>query len=177
LVNSGSNAANGAYSLLGIPTASDFVAVTSIDGTVAVGTLYQTQFKLQDFVDHEDSRMARFQTVSKSASGKTTVVAFGIDRMFEFSFKFLTDKYSASGPIRYQSNALANIRSLMRYLNLKKEVEFMPNESTPNTYYRCILDSTADSSDGTGYKLNEQYGRNLVGYYEINSVKFRIIED
>lgn len=177
LVDSGVNAANGAYALLGVPTGSDFLAQTNIVGTSAVGTLYKTQFKLQDFVDKEDNRMARFQTVSKSASGNTTLVKFGNDEMFEFSFKYLTDKLFASGPIRSQINALSNVRSLMRHMVEKKPVEFMPDENSPNTFYKCILDATSASSDGTGYKIEEQYGRGMVGYYEINGVKLRVLED
>lgn len=177
LVNTGDNAASGIYSLLGVSTASNFTSVTSVSGVTSVGTLYQTQFKLQDFVDQEDNRMSRFATVNKAASGKTTVISFGTDRVFEFSFKFLTDKTHASGPIRNQANALSNIRNLMRHCVQKKPLEFMPDEDTPNTYYRVILDSTSDSSDGTSYKIQEQYGRNLIGYYELNGCKFRIIED
>ena len=53
----------------------------------------------------------------------------------------------------------------------------MPDKDSPTTYYRVVLEKTSSDSDGTGYKLQEQFTRGLVGYFETGLLTFRIIED
>jgi protein involved in sex pheromone biosynthesis len=64
----------------------------------------------------------------------------------------------------------------MQYLINKYEVEFMPDKDNPDDFYRVVLESASGNSKGTGYKLEEQYGRGLVGYFETGILKFRVIE-
>lgn len=175
LANSGDNAAEGIYSILGISTAADFTGVSSVTSTTATGTVYQTQFKLQDYVPAEYNETQRFAEVNKSANGRTTVVTFGTDQTFEMSFKWLTDlPQPASGPIR--TGTISSFRNLMRHMVLKKPVEFYPDESDVTDYYKVILDSSGDSANGTGFKLNPKHGMNLGWYYDTGVMKMRVIE-
>ena len=174
LVSSGDNADNSIYSLIGIPVVADFTAVTSVSGTTAVGTLYRTQFKLQDFVHCDDLQMQRFPTVSKSASGRTTMVSFGVDRFFEFSFKWITDLNIDF--IRNVSSK-ADFNTLLRHMSQKRAVEFYPDEADTSTFYTIILESSPDAGDWTGYKLQEQYTRGLIGFYEFGPARFRVLEE
>lgn len=165
------------FPTLGYP-ATDVFASTSYVASTSIGTVYSPQYKLQDYVDQQDSRMNRSATLSKSASGKVELQSFGIDRMFEFSIKFATDIFQPSGgPIVNNSNGVGALRDFMQWLMDKNYVEFMPDANSPNTYYRLVLESAPGSGEGMGYKLQEQYGRGLAGYFESGILTFRIIED
>lgn len=174
LVNSGTNAASGIYSVLGIATGSDFVGVTSVTGATAIGTVYNTQFKLQDYIPGDYNQMQRFAEVNKAASGKTTLVTFGTDEIFEMSFKWLTDiKQPSGGPIR--TGTVASFAALMEHMTLKKAFELYPDENDSTTYYKLVLDATAESGNGTGFKISPKYGANLVGYYDTGVMKMRVV--
>jgi hypothetical protein len=179
LAATGTNAALGlgAYTVLGYP-ATDVLNVTTFSGSTAIASVYLPQYKLQDYVDQEHNRMNRFQTVSKSASGKVEMQSFGIDRFFEFSIKFATDIYQpVGGPILNNQNGVDNLQAFMVWLADKNNVEFMPDRDVPGTYFRVVLESAPGAGDGSGFKLLEQYGRGLTGYFETGILKFRIIED
>ena len=174
LVDTGANEADGIYTVLGISVATDFSGVTSVVGASAVGTVYQTQFKLQDFIHADNNQSQRFAEVNKAASGMTTLVTFGTDQIFEMSFKWLTDRTQhATSPIR--SGTIATFTAFMQWATLKKVFEFYPDESDATDYYKVILDSSAESSGGTGYKLNPKYGMGLQGYYDTGVMKMRVV--
>ena len=133
---------------------------------------------MQDYVDQKDSRKLREPTLHTSSAGLVRVQSFGTDRMFEFSMKFATDIFQpSSGPIVNNSTGVDDLREFMQYCIQKKFLEFMPDKDLPNTFYRVVLESTSDDGKGMGYKLQEQYSKGLVGYYETGILKFRIIED
>jgi hypothetical protein len=179
LAATGTNVVLGAsaFPTLGYP-ATDVFNSTSFVSSTAIGSVYSPQYKLQDFVDQEDSRKNRDATGSKSASGKVELQSFGIDRFFEFSIKFATNIYQpAGGPILNKSSGVQDLRDFMQWLMDKNYVEFMPDSATPNTYYRVVLEQAPGSNEGSGYKLQEQYGRGLAGYFESGILTFRIIED
>ena len=158
--------------------ATDVMNATSFPAGNSIGSVYSPQYKLQDYVSHEDSRKNRDATLSKSASGKVEMQSFGVDRFFEFSIKFATDIYQpAGGPIVNNQSGVANLRTFMQWLADKNYAEFMPDANAPSTYFRVVLDSAPGSSDGMGYKLQEQFARGLTGYWESGILTFRIIED
>lgn len=178
LISTGTNAATGCYSVLGITDVSDITNVSSTSSDVAIGESYSPQYKLQDYVDEKDMRKLRNATRNKSASGQVEVQSFGTDRMFQFSIKFATDIYQPSGgPILNNQRGVDDLRAFMQWCIQQKIVEFMPDSSSPNTYYTLLLESSDYDSNGLGYKLNEQYSRGLVGYFETGTLTFRILED
>lgn len=165
-----------AYPALGF--AATDVTNATLTGSSAIGSVYLPQYLLQDYVDQEDSRRNRASTVAVSASGKVQLQSFGMDRFFEFSIKYATDIYQPEGfPIVNNPSGVANLRSFMQWLMNKNNVEFMPDKDSPGTYYRVVLESAAGAGDGSSYKLLEQYGRGLTGYFETGILTFRIIED
>lgn len=177
LASTGTNVASSVFSTIGF-AASDSGDVTSKAGATAIGTVYEPQYKLQDYVDQKDSRKLRDATVQTSSAGLVRVHSFGTDRMFEFSIKFATDIYQpSSGPIVNNQTGVDDLRAFMQFCIQKKSLEFMPDKNTPTVFYRVVLESTADEGKGTGYKLLEQYAKGLVGYFETGILKFRIIED
>lgn len=177
LANSGTNAANSIFETIGF-TLSDSGNVTTKSGATSIKSSYEPQYLLQDYVDQKDSRMMRDPSVNKSTSGLVQVQNFGIDRMFEMSIKFATNILQpASGPIINNSSGVEDLQAFMQYVTTKKQFEFVPNVNAQDTFYRVLLESTSDSSNGTGYKLQEQFLKGLVGYYETGILKLRIIED
>lgn len=177
LAATGVNAANGVWTTIGFAL-SDSGDVTTKSGSTAIGTVYTPQYLLQDYVGQEDNRMLRDATVNKSASGLVQVHSFGTDRFFEFNIKFVTDIWQPStGPITNNKSGVNDLRSFMQFCIQKKTFEFRPDKDTPATFYKCVLESTPADSKGTGYKLQEQFSKNLIGYYETGVIKLRIIED
>jgi hypothetical protein len=166
-----------AFDELGYPPV-DVLGVSSFTSSASMGVVYSPQYKLQDYIDQQDSRKNRDATLSKSASGKVEIQSFGIDRFFEFSIKFATNIFQPSGgPIVNNQNGVTNLRDFMQWIMDKNYIEFIPDPSSPDIYYRIVLESAAGSSDGMGYKLQEQYARGLTGYWETGVLTFRIIED
>jgi hypothetical protein len=179
LAATGTNVVLGAsvFPTLGYP-ATDVFNSTSFVSSTAIGSVYSPQYKLQDYIDQQDSRKNRDATLSKSASGKVEIQSFGTDRFFEFSIKFATNIFQPSGgPIVNNQNGITNLRAFMQWLMDKNYIEFMPDAAVSGTYFRLVLESAAGSSDGMGYKLQEQYARGLTGYWETGVLTFRIIED
>ena len=166
-----------AYATLGYP-AVDILGSTSFTASSAIATVYLPQYKLQDFVDQEDSRKNRSPSVAVAASGKVQLQTFGIDRMFEMNIRFATNIFQPSGgPILNNQNGVQNLRNFMRWVSNKNTVEFMPDTNAPNTYFRLVLDTAPGAGDGSGYRLQEQFSRGLVGYYDTGILMFRVIED
>lgn len=177
LWNTGANAANTIGSLIGFSVAADDTSVTSIVSDNAIGSAYEPQFKLQDYVSEADFRMLRNATKNKSASGLIEVINFGTEKFFEFSIKFATNiPQPASGPIINNVSGVANLEAFMQYIMQGAAIEFMPNKDDETTYYTLYLESTSSEGSGMGYKLQEQYGRGLKGYFETGMLKFRYYE-
>lgn len=178
LISTGTNTGSGIYSLLGISDVVDIGAAATCVSDVAIGSSYTPQYKLQDYISHEDMRKLRNATRNKSAGGQVEVQSFGTDRMFQFSIKFATDIWQPSGgPITNDSSGVSKLRSFMQSAITQTIIQFMPDSSDSSTYYNVYLESTGYDSNGLGYQLQEQYGRGLVGYFETGLLTFRILED
>lgn len=177
LSGTGTNAAEGIYETIGFAL-TDYSAVTGVTASSATCSVYSPQFKLQDYVSPDDHQKLRLKTKNESASGLVSVQSFGTDRFISFDIKFATNiKQPSNGPIISNLTGVNDLRTFMQFITNKGTFEFIPDVSDVATYYRVILESTAEDSDGTGYKLNEQYGRGLVGYFETGTMKLRILED
>ncbi len=177
LWNTGTNTASTIGTLLGFVITADDTSLSTISGDSAMGSAYVPQFKLQDYISEADYRMLRSGTKQKSTSGLVEVINFGTDKWFEFSIKFATNiSQPSSGPIISNSSGVENLEAFMQWVTKGAQVEFMPDSSTAATYYKLILDSTGMDSNGLGYKLQEQYSRGLIGYFETGILKFRILE-
>lgn len=177
LWNSGVNNANTIGTLIGFVVSADDTTLTTITSDNAIGSVYEPQFKLQDYVSEADFRNLRSATRNKSASGLIEVINFGTEKFFEFSIKFATNiPQPASGPIINNTSGVANLEAFMQYMMQGAAIEFMPNKDDETTYYTLFLESTSSEGSGMGYKLQEQYGRGLKGYFETGMLKFRYYE-
>lgn len=177
LWDTGLNSASSVGTTIGFNVGSDDLAATSFVSDNAIGSVYSPQFKLQDYISSDDYRMLRNATKNKSAIGLVEVINFGTEKYFEFSIKFATNIYQpSSGPIINDSAGVQNLRAFMQYIIKGAQIEFMPDKNDEDTYYKLLLDTTSSEGSGMGYKLQEQYGRGLVGYFETGILKFRELE-
>jgi hypothetical protein len=172
LVSTGSQIGSSLWSLIGF-TGSDRTGASTYTANNPSGSKYITQFKLQDFTDSEDMQEKVDPTVLESANGDVEVVNFGTRKMYEMSFKFITNRPGDNNIIRNNANGVSDARLFFQYITQKKPVEFMQDYLSPNTFKKVILESTPTSSNGTGYKLEELVSKNLPGYYEINNIRMR----
>lgn len=175
-VASGSHLGTTAFGLAGF-TGADRTGAATYDSNAAAGSEYATQFILQSYVGPEDFQEAISGVVNQSASGDVEVVTFGELRFIEANFKYVTDiDHGASDIIRSDASGVSKLRTFMQYLVTKAPLEFMPDEDTPGTFYSVLLESTPDDQKGLKYKLKEQYGQGLPGYFETGVLKFRVLE-
>jgi hypothetical protein len=175
LFATGTNAGSSAASLMGFG-ASDLTGTDTYTGSTGVGSSYSTQFFLQNYVTADDWKQKTDAAVNKSASGRVEVVSFGTESFYEWSFRFITDVAQGSNSvIRNRTTGVSDLRAFMDFLITKAAFEFIPDENNVSTFVSLILESTPESQTGTGYKLKELFGQNLVDYYETGTLKFRVV--
>jgi hypothetical protein len=176
LVATGSRFAKSIFGLLGF-TISDRTGSNSYTSNVAAGFEYATQMKLQDYISSEEWRRAASAVVNKSASGLVEVVKFGDEKFIQANFRFITDRDMGSTPvIRTNLNGKQDFLDFIRFMVTKGFAEFFPNEDDVNIFEKVLLESTPGNSDGTGYQLDEQYGRGLPDFYDSGRLVFRVVE-
>lgn len=186
-------AASGTWSLLGLTgtrvnesglplagiNSQDYLNVTSVTGQNPTGYEYTPQFIMQDWVPPENNISLYGSTKSKSASGnKVSVQSFGEERLIKASIKYITDiAQDESGPIRSNANGLNDLIQFMDYAITQAPIELIPDENNVNSFYKCILDKTPESSDGTAWEAKEMYDKGLPFYYDTGKLEFKIIEE
>ncbi len=176
LIATGSRAGTTAYVTAGF-TGADVTGSSSYDGNTTAGQEYTTQFRLQSFLSDDDNQKAASATVNKTVSGRVEVVKFGQEKFTEFEFKFLTDvPMLGTAPIRSRVTGVADFRTFIQFLTTKAPIEFMPDEDTPATFKKLLLERTPEDKNGIEYKLKEQVTRKLVGFFESGLLKFRVLD-
>lgn len=171
LVSTGSDP-NSAFGLMGFSGA-DKSGSDSYIGS-AVGSSYKPQFRLQSFVDFENNQQNAEQIVHKTASGKIELIKFRTDKIMECDIMFITDiPQGVGGYIRTNLNGVSDARNFLKYAINKGPIEFIPDVTDLDSFTNCVLESTTDSNDGTGFSLQEEYNRGLPGVYKTGLLKFR----
>lgn len=176
LISSGSQFGTSPFSLMGF-TGADVSGSTSYTSNVNAGSKYEPQFKLQNFVDKDDSQQKINATVNESANGDIEVVAFGIRSVFEMSIRFATDRdLTKSGFIRNNPTGVADLRVFMQRITDKAPFEFIPDIGVKTQFTKVLLDSTPESPKGTAYKLKELSMRGgPVGFFDTGLLKMRVV--
>ncbi len=175
LVTSGAHTGSSVFGTAGF-TGADVTGAATYAGQVAAGSAYDYQFVSQAHVASEDDESAAYGTVNKSASGKIEVVSFGTENFIESAIMYATDIDVGTGsPIKHNSQGHADLLALMRYLRTKGPFEFMPDGLSPSTFEKCLLESSPEDINGLRFKLKEMYGKNLPGFFETGTLRFRVI--
>lgn len=148
---------------------------SSYTGTVAAGTAYYPQFRLQNFVDFTNDQASNDAAVNVSASGITEVVKFGNRQFMRCNIRFATDNpQPLGGEIVNNTNGVSDLRDFMLFAIEKDPLEFVPDvQVNPGIFTECILESTPESSTGTTFRLKEQFGSNLAGFFDTGPLVFR----
>lgn len=155
LITSGSKIGTSPFSLMGF-TGADVTGASTYTSNGNVGSEYIPQFKLQDFVDSDDSQAKISPTVNESSSGIIQVVAFGTRQIFEMNIKFATDRdVTTSGQIKNNPTGVADLRAFMQRIIDKVPFEFIPNIQSKTNFTKVLLESTPEDQKGTAYKLKE----------------------
>lgn len=174
LILTGSTTAT-AYELMGFSLSADKTGADTYTSN-ASGDEYYPQFWLQSYVAPENFVSSVEATINKSADGRVEVVRFGLEQKIEMDLKFITNLTMDGQVIRNNASGLQDARDFMGYITQKKKFEFVPDLANPETYYKVILESTPDSSNGTGFKLRELFGQNLPDIYETGVITLRVVE-
>lgn len=171
----GSNAGTGIYSVIGIPTNANQTGATSYTGS-AIGSVYITQFPPQSYTAAEDFVRKPQATVNRAASGFVEVIDYGSVSFIEFELLMITELNIGGGDvIRYNPTGVQDARDFFNYLIRKGPLEFMPDRNDSDTFYRVILESTPEDSNGLSFKLKEETDRNLPGIYRTGLLTFRVV--
>jgi hypothetical protein len=175
LILSGANAGLSAFPTLGFVGA-DLTGLSTYTGQTT-GKEFIPQFPPQDFIGFDDFKEFAEAKINESASGEVEVYSIGQRSFMEFNLTLATDlDQGRNGIIRTDSNGVFKLREFLAYCITKGDLEFMPDKNDRSTYQTIILESTPSSSSGTGYRLEELYGRGLPEYFETGKLKWRLKE-
>jgi len=176
LISSGVNKALSAYSLLGFTGSADLTGAASYVGASVSASLFLPQIPLQRYTPFTSWLSPTGAKLNVSASGsKIEVISYGEQRFMEFELPYITNLNTGT-VIEHNSNGVSNYIDFIEYAITKSILQFVPDRSTPATYFDCILESTPESRDGTTHKLKEMLSRSLAGYYDSGRLVFRKIE-
>lgn len=170
-LNTTSGSIGNCFSLLGFEGA-DKSGASSYVGTLASGSEFKPQFKLQKFVNFGDEVSSIYSSVARSANGTIETVSFGDEEFMSCVIAYQTNIPQSGGPIENQTNGLDNLRTFLQYITKKRKIEICLDRDSVNSYFKCILESTEANGNGTGYKLKEYFGSHM-GYFSSGNLKFR----
>lgn len=175
LIQTGANSGLSGFSVIGF-TGPDLTGLNTYTGQ-ASGTEFIPQFPPQDFIGFDDFKQFAEAKINESASGVIEVYSIGQRSFMEFNLAFATDiDQGRTGIIRTDASGVSKLRQFLAYCITKGDLEYMPDISDRNTFQTILLESTPSSASGTGYRLEELYGRGLPGYFETGKLKWRLKE-
>ena len=174
LVSSGSSGTDQAYATMGFSGA-DRTGAATYTGNLQTGNGYYTQFPLQSFVAFEDDQTANQESVNTSTDGTLVeVVSFGLVQRMRCNIKYVTDiEQPCGGVISNNSAGKSDLRTFLLFGIEKKPMEFMFDITTPSVFTKCILDSTPESGNGTGFRIKEQFSDRIGQYFSSGQLVFR----
>jgi len=173
----GSNFAKSFMQLAGFAQA-DLTGTTFV-GSFGSGSVFKPTFYLQDYKSKNSNNALYNAVVTRSASGNNvSIQTFGQEKLIKANIKWITNlPQGSSGFIRNDPSAVENVTSFLDYGITKAPIEFMEDESKPNSFDRIILESTPLNQNGTEYELDEYVDRNLPDWFGTGLLTFRIIKE
>jgi hypothetical protein len=172
----GANIGFGLFNLMGFLNV-DTSSATSHVGDFASGSEWVPQFWPQSGVSFENQQIPIDGSVKQSTSGIVEAVRFGVKKVMEANFQYITNIGMPTGaPIDNDQQGIENARAFLEYVTTKADIEFMSDKDLPSTFVKCLLEKTPESQDGLGFRLKEMYSQGLTGMYETGIISFRQIE-
>lgn len=172
LCNSGSQAGTSIFEMLGFDTASDKTGSNSYTSEDGCGSEYLNQIILDDYTKPEDYAVKENAVVNISTSGVIQSLQFGDGARMACNIKGVSDKVGTKNYNYYENaSGISDFRDFMNYLITKGKIEFMPDKSDRNTYYKLTLESTSADKNGTAFKIMNMKGAS--DYLESGPLLFR----
>lgn len=175
LLSTGTNVGVSFADLMGFTQSLDLTGTNTYSGSSGAGFEYYPQFYLQSYVPPEIYKQSADATVNKTASGRVEVVRFGIEQFIEMDIKFITNLPMDGVLIKNNPSGLDAALDFLSDVSNKTKFEFVPNASSPSTFYKVIVESMPGIQNGTGFKLKELFTNNLPDIYETGVIKLRVI--
>jgi hypothetical protein len=176
LIGTGTQRGLSPFSLLGFSGSVDLTGALTYTSDSVSGDVYEPQFILQDYVDPEHMKEKIDATVHESANGNIETVSFGTRRFVEMNMMFINNYVQDGKVIKNNASGVADCVRFLENLITKGDVEFMPNINSRSNFLTLKIETLQGSSNGTGYLLKEELGKNLPGYYQTGKMKFRVTE-
>lgn len=167
----GTSLAISAYPLMGFDT--DTSGANTYQATNPSGFHYIPQNLLQKFTDFTDNVQTVGASVRQTPNGSVEVVSYGTVEFMDCMVKPITD-ITPQISIISNANAVAEYRSFMTYCILKAPIEFIYDTNDPNTFQKCLLEKTPQSTKGVNFKIQET--KKLFNWFESGALQFRGLE-
>ncbi len=176
LITSGLQVGTGIFSTIGF-TGADLTGLSTYSGNNSAGKEYKVQFKLQDYIAPNFAQERIQPSVNESASGNIEVVSFGIRKFIEMNLLYITNLQQDGHFIRNKTTGVEDAIEFLEFATSKAPLEFMPDEDDPATFFKVLLESTASDSNGIGFLLREETGKNLRDMFQTGRLRWRIVEN
>lgn len=174
LLATGANAANTFLIQLGFTQGVDLTGSNSYSGAEPVGDEYLPQFFLLNYVPSSSRQEAVEATVNETGSGRAEIVKYGSRKFVSFQIDFVTNiQMPVASWIENDKLGYENLVAFLQWCVDKKEIEMMPDRSDVNTFEVLQIESTAVSSLGIGYEIQEK--AQYPDYYTSGPLRFRVI--
>lgn len=170
--------ATGSYSGQSILSVIGFAAVDTSaaathSGTSESGESWNPQFPISNYIPFNENIKAADSSVNKSVSGETESFTFGTESFMSGEFLYMNDGFSTNSEIKNDATGRQKAIDFFTYAIGKKKLEFMYDETDPNTFTACLLESTSADSKGTGFRFDRMRG--LDTYKRTGKLVFREI--
>ena len=175
LLATGSQLGISIFPLLGFNQGVDLTGAMTYTGDTAIGSTFEPQFILQDFVSEDDQQEKVDPSVNESAEGILEVISFGINKFIELNSKFITNIVMDGKIIKNNPTGVADAQAFMQFITNKATFEFMKDIDVRSTFLVVVLESTPVNRQGTGYRLEEQTRQNLPNIFETGRLKLRVV--
>jgi len=171
LITSGTNVSQSAFSLIGF-TGADLTGIATYEANSQTGSVYSPQYKLIKYVPFEHIVKTNNVNVNEAPGGELEVVSWGRVNYMECNIKYITD-ITGQGVIINNATGVQDYIDFITYATLKRPIEFIESDQDVNTFSKCVLESTPQSSKGVDFDLEELYGEKLAYYYQSGKLTFR----
>lgn len=142
----------------------------------ASGNVYSPQFPLQSYNKLGTIKKLTDPVVNKTSDGEIEMVYYGEENYIEFEIKYITElQYPSGSLIRNNQSALSELKSFLNYSILKNIITFYPDENSTDVINIRLDKTSEDSTNGTAYRIEEEYSANMPNYYKTNKLTWRVI--
>lgn len=152
--NTGSRAGVAAWTIMGFSTAADRTGANSYAGNSGAGSEYLTQYPVDKYLDPAHSIVFENATYNVTPIGIGQQVSFGDGYRIEMDIRLITNQNLVNqDDFYYNASGIANFLTFIRYVLAKNRAEFMPDIANRSSFYKVVLEKTADDGSGRAFKL------------------------